>query len=290
VILVKLMGGIGNQMFQYALGRQIADLYHVPLKLDVSSFQSDRLRSYNLGCFNIQEDFASAEEIAQFKAETAVKGLSSLAQKLLPYYRRSMILERYFYQYDPNIMKARKHVYLEGYWQNERYFKHIEPTIRAEFTIKSPPDALNADLAQRIQGSMAVGVHVRRGDYASNVVIREWHGLVPLDYYYAAAEQLAACVDKPHFFIFSDDPAWVQENLHFDYPTTYVTHNSAEKSDEDLRLMSLCKHHIIANSSFSWWAAWLCTYPDQKVFAPAKWIKNPALDASDVVLPSWHRL
>src|SRR5262249_55345497 len=141
-----------------------------------------------------------------------------------------------------------------------------------------------------IQAVMAVGVHVRRGDYAANPVTREWHGLTPLEYYYAAVRQLAACVNNPHFFIFSDDPAWVKRNLHFDYPTTYVTHNAVEKGYEYLRLMSLCKHHIIANSSFSWWAAWLCTYPGQQVFAPAKWINISTFDTSDVALASWHRL
>jgi hypothetical protein len=128
---------------------------------------------------------------------------------------------------------------------------------------------------------------VRRGDYVQNPVTNARHGLCPLEYYHTAVRTLAAQVPDPQFFVFSDDPDWTQQNLKLPYPTTYVTCNGLERDYEDLRLMSHCRHHIIANSSFSWWGAWLSTFPAKTVLAPSTWFREPPQASRDRVPAGW---
>ena len=131
-------------------------------------------------------------------------------------------------------------------------------------------------------------MHIRRGDYISNPQTSRLHNICSLDYYVEASRQLTSLVADPHFYIFSDDPVWARDNLRLSHPMTVVDHNPTSEAHEDLRLMSLCRHHIIANSSFSWWGAWLVDVPDKLVFAPAKWFENYAHDIQDFVPPRWH--
>ena len=135
-----------------------------------------------------------------------------------------------------------------------------------------------------------MSIHVRRGDYVSDAITQEIHGLSPLEYYAAAIQHIAHVAVQPHFFVFSDDPSWVRQNLHIDYPTTYVEHNTADRNYEDLRLMSLCRHHIIANSTFSWWGAWLGSNRAKMVIAPKRWFNTPDKDTRDLIPRSWIQL
>ena len=121
-------------------------------------------------------------------------------------------------------------------------------------------------------------------------VTKEFHGICSLEYYYNAIKKITEIVRKPHFFIFSDDIKWAQDNLKISYPATFVNHNADGKPFEDLRLMSLCKHHIIANSSFSWWGAWLSIDPDKIVFAPKEWFTDSGRNTDDLIPGSWHRI
>jgi hypothetical protein len=190
--------------------------------------------------------------------------------------------------YNPDILKTPKSVYLVGYWQSEQYFKDIESLLRREFTFKTAPDAKNAHPVALIQSVQAVSVHIRRGDYVANPHTHEFHGSVSLEYYHIAADKIAQAVTDPHFFVFSDEPEWAQEHLKLNYPTTFMAVSGQGKDYEDLRLMSLCKHHIIANSSFSWWGAWLSINPNKVVFAPTRWFNQ--LDARDLIPETWHKL
>jgi hypothetical protein len=282
------MGGLGNQMFQYAAGRAIALRRRVPLKLDASEFQNGNNRKFRLNEFNIKGSIISSQEIDSFK-KSATSRAVLLLNKLRPYYRQSFIKESCF-SFDANILRAPRRVYLNGYWQSEKYFKDIELQLRSEFTVNKKLQGRNAEMAQQItQQPAAVSLHIRRGDYASNPDTNRFHGTCSLDYYRNAVAKLVSMGAQLHFFVFSDDIPWAQANLKLDCPLTFVSHNGAADY-EDLRLMSLCRHHIIANSSFSWWGAWLCVNPNKVVIAPRKWFSGAAHDTRDLIPASWLQL
>jgi hypothetical protein len=287
MVIVQLIGGLGNQLFQYALARRIAHMHNVPLKLDLYGFESYKLHKYSLQHFNIREDFASPDEIARFKNKSGV--LARLATKFKPYYECSVVHERFFH-FDSNMLKVSKNVYLEGYWQSEKYFKDIEDIIRREFIVKHKIDAENEQIAKHISSVRAISLHIRRGDYVSNTATNQIHGTCSLEYYHQAIDIIIKKVDKPYFFVFSDNSEWAKKNIIIDYPITFVDHNNADKNYEDMRLMSLCKHHIIANSSFSWWGAWLCTNPDKIIIAPRKWFNNQDINTTDLIPEKWIKI
>lgn len=180
-------------------------------------------------------------------------------------------------------------VYLEGYWQSERYFEDIKEIVQKEFTLKTPLEGLNLILAEEIRTVDAVSMHVRRGDYVTDENVSTMHGVCDLEYYRKAVDKVVQTLKDPCFFVFSDDPEWVADNLKLRHPARYISHNSS-LAHEDLRLMSLCRHHIIANSSFSWWGAWLSTCHEKLVIAPNKWFNNFKVDTSDLIPKAWIRI
>ena len=295
MIIVKLMGGIGNQMFQYAAARRLAHVHGATLKIDLSWFENckaDSPRPYELHIFPIKELIASEKEIDRLK-NTGKKRLPGWLLRLFNAadQRRSkgLIIEKHFH-FDPEVLRLPDNVYLDGYWQSEKYFRDIADIIRTEFTITVEPDDKSRQMSEMIGRSEAVSLHIRRGDYAANPVMNQFHGLCSLDYYLKAIEMIASRVGSPHFFVFSDDPAWVKENLVSAHPTTFIDFNGPKRAYEDMRLMSLCRHHVIANSSFSWWGAWLCRNPDKIVIAPRQWFKRKDLNTDDLIPERWIRI
>jgi len=289
MVIVKLIGGLGNQLFQYAAARRIAFINDMPIKIDISPFVKYKLHKYSLTPFSIIAEIATQDELATVKCTRGSGWLwRQLTARFDPYYQRPIVRER-VNQFDPNILKVSGNVYLDGYWQSERYFKDIEAIIQREFTLRLESDAENLRMAALITKVNAVSVHVRRGDYVSNVVTNEIHGTCSLEYYREAIEIIGSRVPNPHFFVFSDDPAWVKKNLSIHQPSTYVTHNDASRNYEDLNLMSLCRHNIIANSTFSWWGAWLNMNPEKIVVAPRIWFMAGDLN-KDLVPGSWLRI
>ncbi len=291
MIIVRLTGGLGNQLFQYAAGRRIALLGGVPLKLDLKAVEVST-RGYRLNHYNIVEAIASAAEIRRL-AGVGQKGAAARIRRALMnrlhLHKRSVLKERHC-QFDPRVSRRLDKVYLDGYWQSEKYFKDIEDTVRKEFTLKHPTDPAGEAVLAAIRECESVSLHVRRGDYVSNPIYNRFHGVCTAEYYNKAVEQIAAAVEKPCIFVFSDDLDWPRRNLRLNYPTTFVDHNGEDKDYRDMRLMSQCKHHIMANSSFSWWGAWLCTNPDKIVIAPKKWFNDPNMDTSDLMPESWRRI
>jgi hypothetical protein len=277
------MGGLGNQMFQYALGRCLADINNCALKLDVSFFETNELRKYELRSFNIVESIASKREIEKLsKSRNPFKAL--LKKKPAAY-----ITEKH-YHFDSEILNLPDNVYLEGYWQSEKYFDRIKPKIMREFAIKLPPRGLNERLHEQISGANSVGVHVRRRDYVSDPAASSAHGICSPDYYRAAVSYIRDAVKDPVFFVFSDDMELVKPELSSTGKFLFVDHNSVENGFEDLRLMSHCRHQIIANSSFSWWGAWLNPNPEKIVIAPHKWFNEYAGDTKDLYPPGWIKI
>jgi hypothetical protein len=287
MVVVQLRGGLGNQLFQYATGRRIALTNDAPLKLDLSKLARDHLRTYKLKHFKIEAEIATPDEVMQVKGGTGVTGyLIRRLDRFKPYYRRLWVKERHFH-FDPTILTISGTAFLEGYWQSEPYFKTIEKKLREELALRSKPSALSEQIARAMQGTTSVSLHVRRGDYAANPAT---YYLCPLEYYISALAKIKRCVENPNFFIFSDDPVWTRENLMIGAPTTFVTHNSADRDYEDLWLISQCKHHIIANSTFSWWGAWLGSHPGKTVIAPKQWAWNPKYNHKERIPEGWETL
>jgi hypothetical protein len=195
------------------------------------------------------------------------------------------------FAFDETVLSIPDWTYLEGNFQSPLYFVDQETTLRRDLAFTAPMDAANSAVADKIAGTMAVSLHIRRGDYVTNPRANRVHGTVDLDFYVRAAELIASrCDGTPTFFLFSDDPAWVAANLKLRFPVRPVAHNSPEKGTEDLRLMALCRHHIIANSSFSWWGAWLNPTPGKIVVAPRAWFRDPVKDNSALIPQEWIRL
>jgi len=280
MIIVRLSDGLGNQMFQYAFGRALSARHGVPLRLDLSAYRHERKRSYGLNRFLTLEAFVTDEEARC----VVTRPLASTE----PWWSQPVVKEPHFH-YDDNVTRVPSSGYFVGYWQSERHFRDLAALIRLEFTPKQPLAGVNLDVARMIASRNAVSLHVRRGDYVSDRTVNTLHGVCSLDYYRSAVAHVAARVEKPEFFVFTDDPDWTRANLKLDFPAYLVTQNQ-DAPVEDLRLMTLCRHHIIANSSFSWWGAWLGERPGQVVCAPQRWFGTYPHDTRDLVPERWVRL
>lgn len=292
MIVIQLVGGLGNQMFQYATGRKLALERNVELKLDISNYDHDAKRTYRLNKFNIIDTVASSKEIQELKRYDRLS-LSTIpsfiSERLKPYYRRHHVKEQHF-EYDPNLRDIGEDAYLSGYWQTEKYFSDIRDILRKEFTPKERLDDVNLEQLSRIFEKDSVSLHIRRGDYVTDPKTFQYHGICSIEYYQKGIGLVAKKIEDPHFFIFSDDMAWVKHNFPISYPHEFVSHNGEEKDYLDMILMLHCKHHIIANSSFSWWGAWLGEREDAMNIAPEQWFQNPSLENKDLLPESWLRI
>ena len=292
MIIVKIIGGLGNQLFQYSLGRNLAEKYDTNLKLDISEFGTYKLHKYSLNAYNIIEDFATSEEIKSLAVEeyaSVVKYIRKKLGKSLWKKAKSYKEEQRFY-FDQQVLNFGNNVYLEGYWQCERYFKDIEDIIRKELTLKVPLEDRNKEVLSLIRKVNSVSLHIRRGDYVSNPETNSVLGACSLEYYRHCIEHIASNVENPHFFLFSDDINWTREKLEINHPATVVDGNSADANYVDLYLMSNCKHNIIANSSFSWWGAWLNNNANKIIIAPTTWFVNSPLTPKDIIPENWLKL
>lgn len=295
MIIVKLMGGLGNQMFQYATAKRLAFINNVELKFDISGYESmnknDTPRQYELNLLSIKNSIATKDDLKKVKPADRVRRIDKrVVHKLghgsaiYPYGERSSA-------FDPRVLKLKKNTYLVGWWQNEKYFVDIKNQLVKDFKPKIKAEGNNARWLKLARSSDSIAVHVRRGDYISNKHANVHHGLATVDYYNAAATYMKIYIKNPHFFVFSDDIAWCKKNLKFGDKVTFVEGNNGAKAYEDLRIMSTCKHNIIANSSFSWWGAWLNTNDDKIVIAPRTWFQDEKANReTDVVPDSWIRM
>ncbi len=291
LIIARLNGGLGNQMFQFAAARALALRTGATLKLDVSAFRRDKLRRYDLGDYALANSvpFASDAELSQCEQKKA-RGLALIGKALGARGAAIPAIREAHFHYDPALAAAQPPAYVVGYWQSERYFADHVAQIRRDFTPRAPLERENARLADVISGSNAVSLHVRRGDYVSDAKTQAVHGVCGLDYYARAMARIEAQVLRPHYIVFSDDPDWTRANLTSAHPMTFVTANPPERGFRDIQLMSLCHHHIIANSSFSWWGAWLNARADKLVVAPEQWFASGGKDARDLVPSAWVRV
>ena len=278
MIITKLKGGLGNQLFQYAVGRALALHNKLPLKLDLTVFENYKLHNgYRLDQFAIQAGIATENEIINLKGGNNV--LFSALRKAGLFKRKSYFKEKRSSYFDARVFKN-NFVYLDGYWQNELYFSNIREVLLRELSPINSMNDLGCDYLEPINKCNSVSLHVRRGDYLNLKNIN----VLGVDYYMKAVEYIRKSVEKPIFFIFSDDLDWCKKSLGFLDGCIYVDRTQTEI--DDLKLMSFCRHNIIANSSFSWWGAWLNQNPRKTVIAPKDWMLNDP-GSNNVILSDW---
>jgi len=300
MICVRLSGGLGNQMFQYACGKALANKFNTKLILDTTFLEKKSpnakhtLRDYELGIFLPPNNILSASEKIQCRFLYLIRTYYKLRQYVgtSTFNSKKFIIENSAVSYDRRIEKMSKHCMLIGNWQNEKYFSEVNNLITERFSFKLTLDKLNSDRSNRILNSNSISIHIRRGDYVENPGTNKTHGVCSLEYYKSAIRLIMERVGNPVFFIFSDDLKWARENLKVHESHEYISGNIEGESYIDMQLMSLCKHNIIANSTFSWWGAWLNQNPKKIVIAPKQWFANDTKNAkaNDSIPGTWIRL
>lgn len=286
MIIVNLKGGIGNQLFQYALGRHLALKNNTELKLDISGLDKankvgDIYRPFDLDSFSIKATIANNDEVSKLKYPY---GLLSKAWRWFSF----KILKEKNLVFDPKVLKWSDNLYLDGYWQSPKYFDDIRETLLSELVFNRTLSASAQDYLKKIEINNSIALHVRRGDYIKNPTVLKEFGICSNDYYTKAVKYISENVTHPIFFVFSDDIEWAKENIQLPDSTTYVKGKDMT-AVEDLVLMSKCQHNIIANSSFSWWSAWLNDHFDKIVIAPAPWFDTIEYD-KDLIPKSWIQI
>jgi hypothetical protein len=293
MIIVRLEGGLGNQMFQYALGRHLSIINNTELKIELSAFDKNSYsnkttyRGFQLTAFKLNYKVANKGDIQSVK--NSIPDFSErlkyrlMRLKTTPYYRKNEIYETTVFRFDENILKVGKNTYLVGYWQSSFYFNAIRKQLLEDFQFSDIPTEKEYPFIKKLNTQNAISVHIRRGDYVSNPEYLKIHGLCSVEYYQKAIEYICSRVQNPIFYFFSDDIKWVEHNLKISHSSVYVTETPLGKDYYELYLMSLCKHNIIANSSFSWWGAWLNQNKQKIVIAPAKWMNNIETDTKDLI-------
>ena len=290
-----MLGGLGNQLFQYAAGRALAQRLGARLVLDCTSRHA-AFRPIVLDRFAIDADVVRNAAGKPHSRYLRLPG--ALGQKIsdafhdrfpptyrIDGHRFKVFGEKWSFIYDPHFEELDGSVYLTGYWQSYRYFEDAADLVRAEIRPLGTPSGANRDWLARIKSANSVALHVRRGDYLG-------HKGTPLvcarSYYDNALQHVRRFLHEPQMFVFSDDIAWCRQT--FAAPDiTFVDINGPDDAVDDLRLMAACRHHIIANSSLSWWGAWLAAHPDQVVIAPRPWFPDTPLN-TDLLPPNWITL
>jgi len=293
MVIAQITGGLGNQLFQYAAAKALSIHHQVPLLLEISSFYRKELpelevpRDFELFNFNgIAEKIISPEELSTL---IDLKKASVLSRMLIPAYKKDIYTEPH-YHFDKNFFKSKKKVFLKGGWQSEKYFKLYAKEIRNNLHLKNALVERVIEKANALKIENSVAVHVRRGDYLRKKIIYEWHGVMEKDYYAKAFEALDSKTKNLKVYYFTDDADWVLKNLLPLQKGEIVSGNITQTHYEDLYLMSHCRNNIIANSSFSWWGAWLNSYPGKIVMAPKKWFDKGFKDTQDVIPSEWIKI
>lgn len=293
MLVAKLLGGLGNQMFQYACVRNLAIKNGTSFKLDLTSLLSRiprkefTFRDYELGVFDLSPDFTALSKLAirfnnlAFVLQYLINKLKFILSPNLFLVEKSPVL------FEEIKINSSSNTFLSGQWSSEKYFIEIEDVIRRDFTFKQPLSDKNLKLSKIIELTESVSIHIRRGDYVT-LGIDE---ICNLDYYKKSINYICTKIINPTFFIFSDDIDWVKKNLIVPGENFFINHNKGTEAYMDMRLMSMCKHNIIANSSFSWWAAWLNGNKQKIVISPSVLSKiDLSVGTGDVVPKNWIKL
>ncbi|MDB5281886.1 MAG: glycosyl transferase family 11 [Bacteroidota bacterium] len=289
MVIARIFQGLGNQLFQYAFVRALSLRHNVPFKLDTTYFKfySDH-RQYGLDKFNIVEHIATEEDIYNVKNGIKKNRLANFifqrTKGNLPYYKQPYLKED-LSRLDKNLLLIDSNTYVDGYFTSEIFFKDFETQIRTDFQLKASPNKANLDFIVKAKEQNSICISIRRGDFVSNPM----HDVCDLDYYRDALNVMNERVSNAVYYIFSDDNDWVKQNFKISQEHYYVTHNYPDFY-EDFRLMQNCRHHIIPNSTFSWWAAWLANHPEKIVIAPEIWLNTTEVDYSYFLPEKWVKV
>ncbi|HUM50883.1 MAG TPA: alpha-1,2-fucosyltransferase [Chitinophagales bacterium] len=289
MIVVRLMGGLGNQLFQYAAAKQLSILNNAELYFDTSFFSTKPIdniqRKFELDVFNIDYKIATDEMLHHFHG-TEFNNTELVLTKLLSFgkFKKYKFSK---YGFDEHFLDLKGNYYLRGFFQSEKYFSTIKNIIRDELMIEDKHLPLDTELVNRIKNSEnSVSIHIRRGDYIRNLTSMDAHGICSKDYYVKSIKLIREKLgtDDIHFYIFTDDANWVRNEMNWNIDCTLI---SDKKPIEDFYLMSLCKHNIIANSTFSWWAAWLNKNENKSIILPKQWTNILKTEMIDLVPMNW---
>ena len=286
MIVSRIQGGLGNQMFQYAYGLYLAERYDTELLLECSHVAGDVLRSLMLDRWQVDVRHAPESVKRLLPRRRGGLGWKNLLGGKRPLKR---VREKPF-GFHPRFLDPGSHVFLDGYWQSEQFFPLLREQLQARFQPSGSVSNESTAIARRMAKVPAVSLHVRRGDYVQNQVTFETHGTCSLGYYQTCVEELLSRHEELQLFVFSDDHKWCRQHLRFACPTIHVDHNSTAEAHEDLWLMTHCRHHIVANSSFSWWGAWLRVDESGTVYAPERWFRDGRYNSQSIVPATWHKM
>jgi hypothetical protein len=291
MIIVSIKGGLGNQLFQYAIGLQLSKNNNCKLYLDLSWYKNnttDTPRKFMLDYFNLEYEIATEHEIGKIKGLNSILGKikNRLENYFLPIEKRKHIVELN-HCFNEKILSLKGDVYLEGTWMNEKYFLNVADQIKKMYSKKPILHEYYKEIEGNIRDKNAFCVHIRRGDYVSNPSTLKYHGLVPFEYYLNSMSLILKSNNDAEFYFFSDDIDWVKSCISDKSNCTFVSKDFHDSDIQEFYLMSLCKGQIIANSTFSWWAAWLNTHPEKVVYAPKRWSKH-ILNSQDIIPISWE--
>ena len=266
MIISKINGGLGNQMFQYAIAKAIAIKHNKTFKLDITAYETYTLHNgYRLNIFNIEENIATEKDVER------LKGKENIFNKILNKFNllKNVYTEKERTIFDKGVF-LRDDIYLDGYWQNEEYFCDIRDEILKDFSLKENNTLKVKEYLEQINNTNSVSIHIRRGDYSKHPEI----GILDISYYIDAINFINTKIKNPTFYIFSNDIEWCKSNFDFIGNKVFICDTKTEV--DDMTLMRNCRHYIVANSSFSWWSAWLNENEDKIVIAPKKWMAiNP---------------
>ncbi len=279
MIIIKTIGGLGNQLFQYALGRRLSLERNTELFFDATWYEKPPNRKYSLDKFHTSGAVATKTDSKKRKPR--------LLDVILPINKKRYIREQSFL-FDKKILSVGKDVYLDGYWQSPKYFESIEDILKKDLVLKEPQGEENEDMRKKIYSVNSVSLHVRRGDFLAEKNKKTYTDCGP-EYYQSAVNYIFKQTGEIELFVFSDDPEWVKENLHTGHPTTFVSSHHFTDYQE-LNLMRSCKHNITANSTFSWWGAWLNPNPKKIVVTPKQWFVPMGRNGEDLIPATWIRM
>lgn len=292
MIAVRLKGGMGNQMFQYAFGKRMASVLNTELRLDLSSLL-DRskegivFRDFDLDIFELKARFTTSPTLLRTLYKSKSSAVAKRMKKRAEAGKR-YIKEAHFHVVEDLIHKPIDEALYDGWWQSERYFEDVVELIRSEFRFKESILPISQDLLAQIQRTNSVCLNVRRTDFLTNDTLNATN----LTYFQNANQYMTQKLENPHFFVFSDDLEWCEQNIKIEgYPIVYVQHTmKGKKFGNYLQLMKSCKHFIIPNSSFAWWATWFNENPNKIVIAPKMWFTDPQFNTTDLVPSKWIRM
>lgn len=287
MIITNLKGGLGNQMFQYACGYSLAKEFKSINKLDISYYSSipsnHTKRVFELSQFNISSTVATDSEI-QESIRTKIhisKYINNITSKIYTIFTGIYPIEKYL---------GVKDLYLDGYFQSEKFFVKYRSDILKEFTLKKDLQTKEyKEVANLIKiDSDTISMHIRRGDYVTDAKTAKHHGILDVEYYKEALKIIN--IENPNIYIFSDDIDWTEKNFKFLPKNSYFVSKHKFNSAQEITLMSLCKHNIIANSSFSWWGAWLNENKEKKIVAPKRWTQSLLAVNTGITPKNWNRI